>query len=172
MGRKHETRIIALAGQEARRIIQGEDDRTAAAEKLEDLIGHLDQAEDEIRRTAGGENLAIRPRRQVNFPDPRSVMQAAREVVYEEAHDELGIPMDERSPETVLGQAMEAAPALEELISGNTWLGRHDESPGARLAVATLKSINRDIAQESLNELDPEERRALLQAAVAAVTGE
>ena len=171
MGRKHETGIIAMADEEARRIARCESDPEAAAEKLEDLIDYLDQAEDRVRKIAAERNLAIRPRRQVNFPDPRSVMQAAREIIGEEAHEALGIQMEDRNPDTVLGDAMDAADGLKELVSENTWLGRRDEDPGARLAVETLKGINREIAQESLDEMNPEVRKELIEAAMAAITG-
>ena len=169
MSKKHKTELIERASQEAVQIIrQGSDDPQGTAEKLEDLIDCLAQAEDRIRETAREANLAIRPRRQVNFPDPRSVMQAVREAVYEEAHETLGTRMDEHPAE----QPLDAATGLEELVSEKTWLGRYDESNAARLAVATLESINRNITQDSLNELAPAERKTLIEAAMAEITKE
>lgn len=172
MGRKQETRLIGAAAEEAGRIIRRESDGAAAAEQLEDLIDLLGQAEDQIRRLAGEAGLRVRPRQQVNFPDPRSAMQAAAQVMAQEAGDLLGFPTGDPPPQLAAERIRQLAPGLEAMIGENAWLGRYDEGDAARLAVAVLEGINREIARVTLDEIDPGERAALLRAATAEIIGE
>ena len=181
MNIKHETKVVAAAHEEASRIIRGQE-REDAAELLEDLLDYIQQAQDCVRELADAARINLRPRPTLDFPDRRSVTAMASNEISREAQRLLGFVTngDEDEDDLKHGQIRELCPELDLLISANTefYAERQERSPAktgdnaVNLALQVLRDRTREIAQVSLDELDPGLRDGLLHAAIREIAGE
>ena len=172
MSQIEEPAILTHARTIAESIIRETQDGEYRKERIEDLMEELRAAEDEVREEARKADIRVRPRPQVDFPDPRSVLQAVITLSAQDAEDALGITSGRPPREMSPREALHAAPELKELASRIAWLGRYEETAAAIAAVSLLENINREMAQEVLKGLSTAQNNALTLAALTEIAGE
>lgn len=147
--------LIKTAREEAIRITQEmKNEPQAAQENLEDLIEQLHKAEDAVRHQAQLDQIQIKPRPAVDFPNARSVMDTVIMNLKQEAEEFLGITGNQEDIWMTPEKVREAAPRIQEMVLEVVHFSRYDQAPGAALALDTLRNVNAKMALESLENLE------------------